>query len=488
MHSILICSETLVERIHMNPNNPAPQQPVPLTQNSLPQEEGGGSFKKKLLSILIGIFVLSIVTALVFVFVIPMFSGKKTGKAELVYWGLWEDPKTMNSVIADFNREYPDIKVKYEKQDITTFNDYIARLTTRISQGNGPDIYRFHNSWPLQLQGYLSPLTADVVSSLELDTAYYNVIKKDLNRNGAFYGVPLQIDTLALFINNELFKDGDLSAPPTTWIELTDMAGKLTVQDELGQIKTAGVALGTYDNIYHASDIISLLLVQNRADLYNLSGQTKQNAVDALGPKFYTAFTLGDENGAGKTWDNTFENSKLAFANGSLAMYFGYSWDIFEIKSKNTDLEFTVVPVPHLTEDRSETIASYWVEGVSSKSKHQKEAMTFLKFLGKKETLQKLYALESKQRLFGELYPRRDMKSLLSSNPLLKTFLDQADNAVSTPFSSDTYDGAMNAALNTYMGNAVNSILEGGSAETAVDTLGAGETQVLGKYKAPSAK
>ncbi|MBP7832930.1 MAG: hypothetical protein KA035_04135, partial [Candidatus Levybacteria bacterium] len=122
------------------------------------------------------------------------------------------------------------------------------------------------------------------------------------------------------------------------------------------------------------------------------------------------------------------------------------------------------------------------VEGVSTKSKHQKEAFIFLNYLGKKETLEKLYKLESQQRLFGELYPRRDMKTLLVSNPLLKTFLDQADNAVSTPFSSDTYDGAMNAALNTYMGNAVNSILEGGSAESAIDTLGAGEAQVLKNY------
>lgn len=471
----------------MNPNNPAPQQPTPLVQGSV-VEEGGMSFKKKLLSIIIGIAVLSIVTSLVFMFVIPRFFSGGTGKAGLVYWGLWEDPKVMNTIIADFNREYPDIKVKYEKQDITKFDDYIDRLTTRITQGNGPDIYRFHNSWPIQLQGYLSPLTADVVKSLEMDTAYYDVIKKDLNSNGAYYGVPLQIDTLALFINNDLFKSADIASPPTTWIELTDMAGRLTVQDELGQIKTAGVALGTYDNVYHASDIISLLLVQNRANLYDLSGPTKQNAIDALGSKFYTAFTLGIENGAGKTWDKSFENSKLAFANGTLAMYLGYSWDIFEIKAKNPDLNFAIVPVPNLTPDRKETIASYWVEGVSSKSKHQKEAMTFLKFLGKKETLQKLYALESKQRLFGELYPRRDMKSLLTSNPLLKTFLDQADDAVSTPFSSDTYDGAMNAALNTYMGNAVNSILEGGSAESAVDTLGAGEAQVLGKYKLPVSK
>lgn len=469
----------------MDPNTLSPQQPTLISTAS--EVEEGGSFKKKLLSIFIGLLVLGTITAVVFLFVVPRVFPSKPDKAELIYWGLWEDPKIMNEIIADFNREYPNIKIKYEKQDITNFDDYVIRLTTRINQGKekSPDIFRFHNSWPIQLKGYLSPLPTDVVSALELETQYYNVIKRDLKDKdtGAYYGVPLQVDTLALFINEDLFKAADLPGAPTNWNNLTDYAITLTVPDESGQIKTSGVALGTFDNIDHASDILSMLFVQNRADLYNLAGKTKVNAVEALGNKFYTAFALGSENGGGKTWDKGMDNSKLAFTQGNLAMYFGYSWDIFEIKAKNPQLKFKVVSVPHINDERNETIASYWVEGVSAKSKHQKEAFTFLKFLGKKETLLKLYSLESKTRPFGELYPRRDMKNLLSSNPLLKAFLDQADTAVSTPFSSDTYDGAMNAALNRYLGNAVNSIIDGStSPESAVETLGAGEAQVLSEY------
>ncbi len=476
----------------MNPNNPAPPQPLPAQPAPLPQnvpyEEEGSGIKKKILFGIIGLLVLGSLTASIYFFIFPRFMGGGAAKGELVYWGLWEDSKVMNQIIADFNREYPDIKVRYEKQDITKLKNYVERLTTRIDQGNGPDIYRYHNSWPIQLKGYLAPLPSSVVESLELNTQYYDVIKNDISENGAFYGVPLQIDTLSLFINNELFEAGDIASPPTNWIELTDIAGKLTVQDELGNIKTAGVALGTYDNINHASDIISLLLMQNRANIYDLGGPTKQNAVEALGPRFYTAFATDNEDGGNKTWDRSFEDSKAAFTKGNVGMFFGYSWDIFEIKEKNPELQFTIVPVPQLTGERSETVASYWIEGVSPKSKNQKEAFIFLNYLGKKETLEKLYKLQSSQRLFGELYPRRDMKSLLTSNPLLKPFLDQAEKAVSTPFSSDTYDGAMNDALNIYMGNAINSILEGGSAETALDTLGAGEAQVLSKYGITFAK
>lgn len=469
----------------MDPNNPntnipIPQQPSPVSAE-IPQEEGGGIFRKKLLSIVIGALVLLLIIGAVFFFVVPRFFPSKPGKAELVYWGLWEDPAIMNQIIADFNRVYPDIKIKYEKQDIKGLGKYIERLTTRINNGTGPDIYRYHISWPIQLKGLLLPFPKDVVEALELETEYYDSIKNNLKINGAYFGVPIGIDSLLLFINEDLFKAADIDSAPTNWNDLTDMASTLTVSDENGRIKTSGVALGTFDNINHASDIISLLFVQNGADLYDLDGPTKQNAIDALGV-YYTYFAKGDENARGKTWDADMEDSLIAFANGKLAMYFGYSWDALAIKAINPELNFKAVNVPTLPPDRDQTIASYWVEGVSAKTKNAREAFTFLKFLGKKGTLEKLYTLESKQRLFGESYPRRDMKELLKDNPYLTPVLDQADRGVMTPFSSDTHDDAMNAALNTYLGNAVNSILNGTSPESAIDTLGAGEAQILSKY------
>ncbi|MFI5265197.1 MAG: ABC transporter substrate-binding protein [Candidatus Levyibacteriota bacterium] len=470
----------------MDPNTPVPQRPIPQQPAPIAQQVDVSGSKNKTVSILIGAVVLILIIVLTYLFVWPMIFPSKPGKATLTYWGLWEDPSVMNQIIADFNRQYPDIKVTYEQQDIKGLGKYIDRLTTRIQNGTGPDIFRYHSSWPTELKGFLLPFPADVVTSLSLDVAYYGAVKKDLKINGAYYGVPLGIDTLALFVNQDLLKAADVANPPSNWNELIDTAATLTVPDETGKIKTAGVALGTYDNIFHASDIISLLFVQNGANLYGLAGPAKQNAVEALG-KYYTFFAQGDQNGSGKTWDQSMENSKLAFADGKLAMYFGYSWDIFEIKAKNPNLNFKVVPVPHIPSDtneqiRSQTIASYWVEGVSTKTKHAKEAFTFIKFLGEKSTLEKLYTLESKTRLFGELYPRKDMKPLLSGNALVAPFLDQADNAASTPFSSETYDDSMNSALNTYLGNAVNSILNGTSPDSAIDTLGAGETQVLSKY------
>jgi len=109
---------------------------------------------------------------------------------------------------------------------------------------------------------------------------------------------------------------------------------------------------------------------------------------DAL--NFYTSFALSQ----GNVWDDTLDESIKAFASGSLAMYFGYSWDFFTIKSMNPNLSFDIAPVPSLP-GQNMTIASYWAQGVSSKTRYQREALLFLQYLSSKDTERKLFAQEA---------------------------------------------------------------------------------------------
>ena len=248
----------------------------------------------------------------------------------------------------------------------------------------------------------------------------------------------------------------------------------MTVKDENGKIKTAGAAMGTYDNITHAPDILSLLFLQNGVDFNNMA-DSSERVQGAL--SFYTSFATDENN----VWDNTLDPSILAFAKGNLGMFFGYSWDYFTIKQFNPNISFQVVPVPQLP-NQTITLSSYWVEGVSSKSKHQKEALLFMKFLARKDTEEKLFAQSSKTRAFGEPYARKDLADTLKTNQNAYTFVSQALDASSSLFVDSTYDDGINQQLNTYLGNAVNSILSDGSLETAFDTFLEGTSQILQKY------
>ncbi len=446
-------------------------------QNQTIVEESRRFNTKKILSLVIGIVIIAAILILAVIFILTQFRSKTPKEVTLAYWGIWEDTNSFNEIAQEFTRQNPNIKIKYEKQDIKALGKYVDRLAARMGNNTGPDIFRYHNSWVPQLLPLLLPIPSDIVSATELESKFYPVVEDDLKIKGAYWGIPIHFDTLALFANNQIFSAAGAANFPTTWDDLTSVARQLTVKDGEGKIITAGVALGTFDNIAHSSDIISLLLLQNGANIKDLNGPARQSAFDAL--SFYTSFATDNS----RVWDGTLENSKLAFANGRVALYFGYSWDIPEIKALNPNLEFSVLAVPHLP-GRDMTIASYWVEGISSKTKHAPEAFKFLEFLALRKTLEKRYVQHSKVRLFGELYPREDMAGFLSSNTLIYPFVAQGKDAKSTIFSSDTHDEAMVDSLNSYLGNAIRSIMNNNtSVQTAIETLANGVSQVLGRYE-----
>ena len=417
------------------------------------------------------VFGVGVVIVLIIFLILPLFNKKSSQEpVTLTYWGLFEEKRVMDIILADFHKQNPTISVNYIQKDV---KQYRKSLATQLQNGNGPDIFRFHNSWVGMMRSSLSPMSTEVIAADDIKKNYYPVIQQDLIKNGALYGLPLQIDTLALFINNDLFEAGGTSVPKT-WDEFVRVSKDLVVKDQDNKIKTAGAGIGTFDNINHAPDIVALLMAQNGVNFSDVVS-TKTNASQAI--DFYSAFARDE----GSVWDSTLDSSLIAFAKGNLAMFFGYSWDIFALKALSPELRFSVAPVPNLP-GRQNAIASYWVEGISVKSKHQKEAQLLMQFLAKKETLQKLYTETVKTRSFGQLYPRSDLAQFLNGNPFLSPFLLQAKYATSSYFVSDTYDEGINQEMNVYLGNAIRGSSSGTSSETAVDTLSQGVNQLLTKY------
>lgn len=421
--------------------------------------------------VLIGVVVI-IILIIIILIIMPKQPGGKN--VTLVWWGLWEDNATMQPIIDEFEKQNPNIKIKYIKQDPERYRD---TLLARINNGTGPDIFRYHNTWVPALTGILAPLPQDVIKSEDFKKEYYPVIQEDLTQNGAIYGIPLGVDSLALFVNTDLLKAAGISVPKD-WNQFTDAVKKMTLKDnDTQKIQTAGTTLGTYGNIMHAPDIVSMMFLQQGADLKKISLE-KDDLTAALA--FYTSFARGKD----KTWDDSLDNSQLAFARGQVAMYFGFSWDIFTIEQLKaaSNLKYEIHPVPSLVGGKSITVASYWAEGISSKGKNQKEAMQFMHYLTQKNTLQKLYTEASKTRLFGEPYPRVDMADELKSNPLVYPFISQLNNAGSSYFASNTRDGdtGLNKRANTYLENAINAIVKNNSsAESEVPRLQEGVGVIL---------
>ncbi|MCJ7827733.1 extracellular solute-binding protein, partial [Patescibacteria group bacterium] len=251
-------------------------------------------------------------------------------------------------------------------------------------------------------------------------------------------------------------------------------------RDDKGQIKIAGIAMGGTGNIDHWPDILGLMFLQNGTQLPRLQGKLAQDAV-----KFYTAVLRSY-----KAWDPLLSNSTREFAGGRLAMYFGFSWDVFEIQHLNPDLKFKIVPVPQIKPrlDAPERLpvawASYWVEGVSVRSDVQAETWSLLEYLSTPEVMRQLYENQIKigGRAFGEPYSRREMAKELAPDPLVSPFLAQAEIAQSWYLCSRTFDNGLNEGVIDYFEDVVNEVNEGGDVEEELETASEGIEVVLNRY------
>ena len=398
--------------------------------------------------------------------------GNKGEVITLKYWGLWENANTTNQVINDYKKIKPNVNIVYEKKSP---QQYRESLESQIESGDGPDLFRFHNTWVPMLKEELDVVPSNIVSSSDFKKNFYPTVFFDLrNSDKKFVGVPLEVDGLGLYWNEDIFKAAGVTKPPSTWTELTQTAIKLTVRDPVGNIKTAGVALGTASNVDHFSDILGLMILQNGGDL---KSPTDNASADAL--EYYANFAKGPN----QVWDETMPSSTFAFAGGNLAMYFGPSWRAIEIKLFNPLLKFQVAPVPQL-EGGNVTWASYWAEGVSAKSAHKQEAWEFIKFLQEDENLIKLYSEASRTpgRIIGEPYPKLSLATTIESDPIVGAYIKDAPYMRSFPIASRTFDNGLNDQTIKAYEDAINSVADGLPAKTALSTTAKNVASVLARF------
>lgn len=455
--------------------------------------------------LVIGVLVFAVIAGFLFWRFAPSFNKKPEETIPVVIniWGLWEDESLMKPAVEEYKKIKPDVTVNYEFQ---SSQNYRTRTQTKITANEGPDIYMINNSWtPMFIKsGSIKSAPKEVFTVQEYSQIFYPVVRDDFtnylalkttidvatnisdknkvlqdefNTQGKIYAIPRGIDGLALYYNVDILDAAGINVPKT-WNEFKDAAFKLTVADQSNIIKTAGVAMGLSGNVAHWPDIIGLLFLQQPGAKINAPADA--NGADVL--RFYTDFAKVSEK---RVWDNTFEPSTQAFAAGKVAFYFGPSWRAHELRQMNPGLNFKIAPVPQLA-GKQVAWANYWGYAVSSKSKFPKESWEFLKFLSSAEAQKLLYQKASETRLFGLPYSRVDLQKELINDPLTGAFVAQGPYYKSWYLNSNTMDQGLNDEMIKYFEDAVNSTVNQGDPQSALQTTAKGIEQVLDKYVRPN--
>lgn len=414
-------------------------------------------------------------------FKIPFLTGPGSGgPVTLTYWGLWEPPEVMQSLIEEYQKEHPEVSINYEMRDP---KNHFQTVRSRLKSELAPDIIRVHNTWVPFLYPNLTSLPSDILTNQSYEQTFYPITQETLLFNNKYYGLPLEIDGLALIYNEDLFAKAGLSGPPPTWDVFRDYVRRLTIKDEKNNILQSGTALGFAKNIDFFSDILGLMFAQNGVTFQDETGKVTFNqsispdgrnlAAEAL--TFYSLFAKSE-----KSWDPTWENSTAAFAQGKVAMILIPSHKILAILGRNPKINLKIAPAPQLPSNdpanpKTANWASYWVEVVPKNSAHPQAAWEFLKFLTEKESLTTFYKTAMQLRTFGEPYSRQDLAQSLSTDQFTKNYVQQGPSYTTWYFADETHDALLNDAVIAVLSVLVENVAAGkdtvGELNTAADQI-----------------
>lgn len=370
------------------------------------------SQKRIILGITVGI--------VIFFVLIFSFRQKRPPSITLTIWALEDDLKTFQPILKQFQNYYPYIKFNYVLKDPKTFeSDYIKAL----ADNNPPDIFMIYDSWLIPYWyriGFLDLSKEKNFNAFYIEQNYPdNITPVILAQNRYLVGIPLYIDTLALYYNQDYFNYFNIPLPPKSWQEVISLIPKLRKINEKGQLVRSAIALGSINNIEHLKDILAMFLFNfnNRIVSEGKKVLLKEgSAKKAI--EFYLQFS--DFKSPNYTYNEDLDNSLKSFAEGKTAMVLGYYTDQKIISSYNPQLNYKAYYLPYFSSP--ETKINYpksLIVVVSNRSRYFNQAWAFLKFLSQKETANLYYSLT------GKPPARKDLIALYLNDPKSGIFNQQ---------------------------------------------------------------
>ena len=311
-------------------------------------------------TILLGIFIGG------FVFAVLIFSGlinldsKETSEiglsGNIVIWGVL--PRSYFTEAMDLmSSKNEGLYLKYVEKKIDT---YQTELVEAFAKGVGPDIYIISTDMIKENESFVYKIPYTSYPEKNFKSSYVEGADIYLDGQGVF-GFPILSDPLVLYYNNNILSNNSIVNPPKTWDELFDLNIKLTKKDGNGIISQSMIALGSYNNVNHAKDILATLLIQNGNNLIRkeiedvntvYSSVLRENPlgysvlpIDAT-LDFYMIFS--NMSSPYYSWNRALPNSLDMFTSGKLAFYIGRASELFKIQSQNPNLSFNVTELPQM--------------------------------------------------------------------------------------------------------------------------------------------
>lgn len=301
---------------------------------------------------------------------------------EFWYWTGAEN--LFKSVVEQYTAIHSNVKITLVENP---WDDYWTKLPLALQGNDGPAIFNVHNSHHENLIGYMAPYD---ISVEDLGKDFVGVSAHVID--GKAYYTDYGLMTATMYYNKAMWAAAGLTEAdiPTTWDAFREVAKKLTIRNDKGELVQAGFSfnggaqgdvLGMQyqygQNLFTAENKVTFnndaikTVVQRMKDIYEVDGS-------------------GDYNFGNNSGDN--------FGQGTVALYLGWGFMHNVLKNNFPETEFGSFEIPTPSEDVPFAYHRYNGEstfGINKNASAQQQAVAqdIVRFFLASDALQKEFCL-----------------------------------------------------------------------------------------------
>jgi len=280
----------------------------------------------------------------------------------------------VDEAIEEFQKLHPKIKIKYRVG--TLKNDYPEWLSGKIIEGKEPDVFvvqegDFNTFASIGIMKDLGPLISKD-KNFDIHRMYDNAIRSG-QLDGIQYALPREVEPTLMFVNKTLLEKENIEMPKNdwTWEDFYEICKRVTKDtDGDGKIDQFGTVDFTWeDGVY-----------TNGQQLFTKDGKralfTQPEVLKAI--QFVKEINALNQNM--KVTIDDFDKGKVAFRPFPFSWYRVYKSYPYRV-IRYDDFEWECVKLPKGPNGNNASDLHSFLIGISSRTKHEKEAWEFLKFM-----------------------------------------------------------------------------------------------------------
>lgn len=285
-------------------------------------------------------------------------------------WGSQSETKILKQLINKYEEE-KNIKIEF----IHIPQNYFQKIHLLFASGLEPDVVFMNNQ---HIQKYIKAnLIEDISSYINSEDFYEEALNCFKYKNG-IYAFPRDISTLVIYYNKEILSKAGINPHKTIY----DLKTFINALKEIKKQNIYGInyeADSLYWSYYLAANGGGI--ISDKTDKLIITTQESKNAIKLYSDMINKYKIMPSKAEIGS------KTTAQMFINKEIAMYLGGRWMVPKFREV-IDFDWDIMEFPTLNNNKLYSDASGWA--ISSKSKHKREAIEFVKYLSNENSLKEM--------------------------------------------------------------------------------------------------